>query len=107
MDMDVLGAVASKNVSKAMLAGQAEVARHEVKSKKKMAMRVVMKGKRWVFPVLIRKHDCVSDIVTEDSHSSWIDFLNHVWCHYADLLFYAPVFPHYFTESRKKSASKL
>ena len=39
MDMDILGAVASKNVSKAVLTGDAKVARHEVKARKKMAAR--------------------------------------------------------------------
>ena len=45
MDMDILGAVASKNVSKAVLTGDAKVARHEVKARKKMAARQKQKAR--------------------------------------------------------------
>ena len=48
MDMDILGAVASKNVSKAVLTGDAKVARHEVKARKKMAARQKQKARSWV-----------------------------------------------------------
>lgn len=46
MDMNILGAVASKSISKAVLTTDAKIVRSDVKAKKKMVARYVTKAKK-------------------------------------------------------------